>query len=74
MKVHFPDRSLAALQRQSGRIKEGLNCRAWKQRENEAILHLVRNGMRNWLAEGLVARNEHAIGGQIRHLETTGLL
>jgi hypothetical protein len=70
MKVHFPDRSLAAIQRQGGPIKEELNCQAWEQRENEAVLHFVRNGMENRLTEVLVARNEDAIAGQIRHLQT----
>jgi hypothetical protein len=41
MKIHFPDRSLAAIQQQGGRIKEELNYRAWEQRENKAILHFV---------------------------------
>jgi hypothetical protein len=66
--------SLVTTQRYSGRIKEELNYRAWEQREHEAILHFVRNGMGNRLAEVLVARNEHGIGDQIRHLQTIGLL
>jgi hypothetical protein len=74
LKVHFPDRSLGAIQRQGGRIEEELNYRAWEQRENEVILHFVRNGMANRLADVLLARNEHAIGDQIRYLQTIGLL
>jgi hypothetical protein len=74
MKVHFPDQSLVAIPWQGGRIKEALNYRAWEQRENEAILHFVRNGMGNRLAEGFVARNQHVIGDQIHHLQTIGLL
>jgi hypothetical protein len=41
MKVHFPDRSLATIQRQGGRMKESLNYQAWEQRENKVILHFV---------------------------------
>jgi hypothetical protein len=74
MKAHSRYWSLAAIQRQGGRIKEELNYRAWEQRENEAILHFVRNEMGNRLAEVLVARNENAIGDQIRHLQTIVLL
>jgi hypothetical protein len=74
MKVYFLDRILVAIQRQGGGIKEELNYRAWERLEHEAILHFVRNGMGNWLAQVLVARNEHAIGDQICHLQTIGLL
>jgi hypothetical protein len=74
MKVHFPDRSLAAIPRQGGGIKEELNYRAWEQRENAAILHFVRSGMGNRLGEILVVRNEHAISDRVRRLQTIGLL
>jgi glycine/serine hydroxymethyltransferase len=74
MTAHCLDRSLAAIQRHGGRIKEELNYRASEPHKSEAILHVVRNGMGNRLAEALVARNEYAIGEQIRHLQTIGLL